>query len=73
MFRRLALCLALLGPLAVAPLVTPTSAVAQTAVQLTADERAYVDGYHADVLARVGPLLDGEVKAWLEGACAPLK
>ena len=39
---------------------------------LTADERAYVDAYHAETLAKVGPLLDGEAKAWLERACAPL-
>ena len=39
---------------------------------LTPDERAYVDAYHAGVLAKVGPLLEGEVKAWLEKACAPL-
>lgn len=39
---------------------------------LTADERAYVDAYHAEVLAKVGPLLDGEVRAWLEAQCAPL-
>ena len=40
---------------------------------LTADERAYVDAYHAEVWAKVGPLMDGEAKAWLEMACAPLK
>ena len=40
---------------------------------LTAEERAYVDGYHAETWAKVGPLLDGEAKAWLERACAPLK
>ncbi|CAN7164873.1 aminopeptidase P family protein [Brevundimonas sp. LjRoot202] len=40
---------------------------------LTADERAYVDAYHAEVLAKVGPLLDGEAKAWLEAQAAPLK
>ena len=39
---------------------------------LTATERAYVDAYHAETLAKVGPLLDGEAKAWLERACAPL-
>ena len=39
---------------------------------LTADERAYVDAYHAEVLARVGPLLDGTVRAWLEAQCSPL-
>lgn len=40
---------------------------------LTADERAYVDAYHAETWAKVGPLLDGKAKAWLEQACAPLK
>ena len=39
---------------------------------LTADERAYVDAYHAEVWAKVGPLMDGEAKAWLETACAAL-
>ncbi|MES2862057.1 MAG: aminopeptidase P family protein [Pseudomonadota bacterium] len=39
---------------------------------LTAEERAYVDAYHAETLAKVGPLLDGEVGSWLEGQCAPL-
>ena len=39
---------------------------------LTGDERAYVDAYHAETLAKVGPLLDGEVKAWLTNQCAPL-
>jgi Xaa-Pro aminopeptidase len=39
---------------------------------LTADERAYVDAYHAEVWAKIGPLMDGEAKAWLEAACAPL-
>ncbi|MBX3476011.1 MAG: aminopeptidase P family protein [Brevundimonas sp.] len=39
---------------------------------LTPDERAYVDGYHAQVLAKVGPLLDGEVRDWLTAQSAPL-
>jgi Xaa-Pro aminopeptidase len=39
---------------------------------LTADERAYVDAYHARVLAVIGPQVEPEVRAWLEGACAPL-
>lgn len=39
---------------------------------LTAGERAYVDAYHAETLAKVGPLLDAEVRAWLERQCAPL-
>lgn len=46
---------------------------------LTADERAYVDAYHAEVLAKVGPLLaDGVQKdeaalEWLKAQTAPLK
>jgi Xaa-Pro aminopeptidase len=39
---------------------------------LTADERAYVDAYHADVQAKVGLLLDGEVGDWLKTQTAPL-
>ncbi|MBV2149662.1 aminopeptidase P family protein [Sphingobium sp. AS12] len=39
---------------------------------LSADERTWVDAYHAKVLSVVGPQLDGDAKAWLEGACAPL-
>ncbi|HYD28802.1 aminopeptidase P family protein [Brevundimonas sp.] len=39
---------------------------------LTPDERAYVDAYHAGVLARVGPLLDGAALDWLKAACAEL-
>jgi Xaa-Pro aminopeptidase len=39
---------------------------------LTSDERAYVDAYHAEVLAKVGPLLEGEVLDWLKAQAAPL-
>lgn len=39
---------------------------------LTPDERAYVDNYHFETFAKVGPLLDGEVKSWLEAQCRPL-
>ncbi len=39
---------------------------------LDAEERAWLDGYHAQVLARVGPAVEGEVRQWLESACAPL-
>ena len=39
---------------------------------LSAQERAQMDAYHARVLREVGPLVDGEVKAWLTEACAPL-
>ncbi len=40
---------------------------------LTPDELAYVDAYHAEVLAKVGPLLDGEALDWLKAQAAPLK
>jgi Xaa-Pro aminopeptidase len=45
---------------------------------LTADERAYVDAYHAEVLAKVGPLLaegvqkDEAALAWLKDQTRPL-
>jgi Xaa-Pro aminopeptidase len=39
---------------------------------LTAEERAWLDGYHADVLAKLGPQLSGDDRTWLEAACAPL-
>jgi Xaa-Pro aminopeptidase len=39
---------------------------------LTAEERAQVDAYHARVLEKIGPLVKPDVRAWLEGACAPL-
>jgi len=39
---------------------------------LSPDELAWLDDYHAQVLRIVGPQLDGEAKAWLEAACAPL-
>lgn len=39
---------------------------------LTATERAYMDAYHASVMKHVGPLVEGDVKEWLQGACVPL-
>jgi Xaa-Pro aminopeptidase len=39
---------------------------------LTASERAWVDDYHAQVLAIVGPQLDGDAGAWLAEVCAAL-
>ena len=39
---------------------------------LTKEERAWVDAYHARVLAEVGPGLSGAAKAWAEAACAKL-
>jgi Xaa-Pro aminopeptidase len=39
---------------------------------LTAAERDWLNAYHADVLARIGPLVEGETRAWLTAACAPV-
>ena len=39
---------------------------------LSAKELAWVDGYHAEVVAKIAPGLDAEGRAWLEAACAPL-
>jgi Xaa-Pro aminopeptidase len=39
---------------------------------LTGEERAWLDAYHAQVAEIVGPQLEGEAKAWLVAACAPL-
>ena len=39
---------------------------------LSTDERAWVDAYHAEVLEKIGPLVEGEVADWLVAQCAPL-
>ena len=39
---------------------------------LSATEKAWLDAYHAEVLAKIGPQLEGDDKAWLETQCAPL-
>ncbi|RST86433.1 aminopeptidase P family protein [Aquibium carbonis] len=39
---------------------------------LTAEERAWVDAYHARVVAEIGPMLGDEDRAWLEGMAQPL-
>ena len=35
-------------------------------------ELAWLDAYHADVVAKIGPQLADDDRAWLEAACAPL-
>jgi Xaa-Pro aminopeptidase len=35
-------------------------------------ERGWLDAYHAEVLARIGPRVEGETLDWLRRACAPL-
>jgi len=39
---------------------------------LTREELLQLNAYHARVAAKIGPLLDGDAKAWLAEACAPL-
>ncbi len=39
---------------------------------LTPVERAWVDAYHARVIAEIAPQLDDAARAWLEAAAAPL-
>ena len=39
---------------------------------LSDGELAWLNDYHAQVLAIIGPQLEGEDKAWLERQCAPL-
>ncbi len=39
---------------------------------LTPGELAWLNAYHAEVVARTAPGLDGDDRAWLEAACAPL-
>lgn len=39
---------------------------------LTRDERDWLDAYHADVAARIGPELDIAERAWLNAKCAPI-
>jgi Xaa-Pro aminopeptidase len=38
---------------------------------LTPAELAWLNAYHAQVTKIIGPLLEGEVKAWLSAKCAP--
>ena len=40
--------------------------------KLTKDERDWLNAYHARVWAEIGPRLEGEVRDWLEKACAAL-
>jgi Xaa-Pro aminopeptidase len=39
---------------------------------LSAAELEWLNAYHAEVLAKIGPKLHGEDRAWLEKACAPV-
>ena len=35
-------------------------------------ERDWLNRYHGEVLARIGPLLEADTQAWLARACAPM-
>lgn len=39
---------------------------------LDAAERDWFNTYHAEVLRRIGPLVEGDTRAWLEAACKAL-
>jgi Xaa-Pro aminopeptidase len=39
---------------------------------LSIEERAWLDVYHAGVLERIRPRVEGRARDWLEAACAPL-
>ena len=39
---------------------------------LTADERAWLNAYHAKVRATIGPLVEADVRAWLEKATSAI-
>jgi len=40
---------------------------------LTGDEKTWLNTYHAEVLAKVKPLLDSGTTKWLERACRPMR
>jgi len=42
------------------------------AEMLSEAERDWIDGYHAQVKAKIGPRVDGAARDWLGRACAPL-
>lgn len=39
---------------------------------LSAEERDWLNDYHAQVWEKIGPLVEGDVKDWLEGVCAAI-
>ncbi len=40
---------------------------------LDADERNWIDAYHAQVAAKIGPQLEGAARLWLDEVCRPLE
>ena len=51
---------------------TPINRALIDTALLTADERAWVNAYHARTLEIVAPQLEGAAQAWLQEACAPI-
>ena len=51
---------------------TPVEVGAYLREALSAEERDWLDGYHAEVLTRIGPRVAGPVLGWLQAACKPL-
>src|SRR3546814_6366836 len=50
--------------------------IAQNLVEvalLSKAEADWLDAYHAEVLAKLGADMEGDERAWLEAACAPLR
>ena len=41
-------------------------------VRLSGEEREWLDSYHARVREEIAPMVDGDVRAWLEAATQPL-
>ena len=39
---------------------------------LTANEKQWLNNYHADILKKIGPLLPNKTKAWLKKSCKPI-
>jgi Xaa-Pro aminopeptidase len=52
--------------------LAPIDRMLVVAERLSPAERAWLDAYHARVLTEIGPLVEPDVAAWLEGACAPI-
>lgn len=42
------------------------------AMLLSSDERAWIDAYHAEVAAKIGPRVEGADRIWLDAMCAAL-
>ena len=39
---------------------------------LSGEERDWLNAYHAEVFARIAPLVDADTRGWLQAATAPI-